>query len=70
MRAEILPRTLPCRFVLLPKFQELTGYTAKAVYRKVEDGVWTLGRIVRKADDGRLLVDLVEFEKWVDKAMA
>ena len=28
------------RYVRIKRFAELTGYTEKAVYRKIADGVW------------------------------
>lgn len=46
------------RWMLLPLFCALTGYTEKAVRRKIEDGVWLQGRHFRKAPDGRINVDL------------
>ncbi len=53
------------RFVLLAMFCALVGYTEKAARRKIEEGVWTQGREYRKAPDGRVLVDLEAFERWV-----
>jgi hypothetical protein len=32
------------RYVRIPKFEELTGYTAKAVARKIETGAWAQDR--------------------------
>lgn len=33
------------RWMLVPLFCSLTGYTEKAVRRKIEDGVWVQGRV-------------------------
>lgn len=54
------------RYVTPAKFEELTGYTVKAVERKVESGAWREGREFRRAADGRILVDLEGYEKWVE----
>lgn len=54
------------RYVLLSKFEELSGYTTKAVQRKIEDGVWVEGQQYRRAPDGRVLVDLQGYMKWVE----
>ena len=37
------------RYVRIKRFAELTGYTEKAVYRKIADGVWIQGREYRRA---------------------
>ena len=58
----------PVRYVRLPRFSELTGYTQKAVRRKIEEGVWIEGREYRRAPDGHIIIDMVGFEKWVEGA--
>jgi len=57
----------PVRFVQLRVFETLTGYTEKAVERKIATGVWVEGRQFRRAPDGRVLVDLDGYETWVVK---
>ncbi|MDB5575904.1 MAG: Excisionase [Bradyrhizobium sp.] len=37
------------RYVRVRKFAEIGGYTEKAIYRKVEEGVWVLGHEYRRA---------------------
>ena len=54
------------RYVRIPKFEELTGYTVKAIARKIETGAWIEGRQYRRAPDGHILVDLQEYERWVE----
>jgi len=54
------------RYVLIKKFEELTGYTVKAVEGKIETGTWREGCEYRRAPDGRVLVDLQGVEKWVE----
>lgn len=56
------------RYVRLPRFEELTGYTQKAVRRKIEEGVWMEGREFRRAPDGHVLVDMEGYTKWVEGA--
>ena len=48
----------------IPLFCQESGYSEKAVARKIEDGVWVDGREYVRAPDGRLLIDMDGFEKW------
>lgn len=57
---------MSARYVRVRKFTELTGYTEKAIYRKIEDGVWMLGREYRRAPDGCICIDIEGFERWVE----
>jgi hypothetical protein len=54
------------RYVRLPLFEQLTGYTQKAVRRKIERGVWVEGRQFRRAPDGHILIDMEGYKKWVE----
>jgi hypothetical protein len=56
----------PCQWVLIKRFAEVTGYTENAVRHKVKGGVWVQGRLWRKAPDGRIFLNLLEFERWVE----
>ena len=56
----------PARYVRLPLFERLTGYTQKAVRRKIEAGVWLEGRQFKRAPDGHVLVDMEGYSKWVE----
>lgn len=58
------------RYVLPPKFEQLTGYTKQAVKRKVQSGAWREGHEYRRAPDGHIIVDLQGYEKWVEKGRA
>ena len=58
----------PAKYVKLQLFEELTGYTPKAVHRKKEEGHWLLGKQLRMAPDGNLLVDMDEYYLWVEQA--
>lgn len=60
--------SIQLQWVLIPMFCGLTGYTDKAVRRKIEDGVWLEGRHYRKAPDGRIHINMQEYYKWVEQA--
>lgn len=53
------------QWILIPVFASLTGYSEKAVRRKIEDGVWLESKHFKKAPDGRITMDLQEYYKWV-----
>lgn len=53
-----------CRLVRVKRFSELSGYSDKAVYRKIEDGIWLEGREYWRAPDRSILMDLEGFERW------
>ena len=50
------------QWVLIKRFAEITGYSENAVRHKVKNGTWMEGRIWRKAPDGRIFVNVVEFD--------
>lgn len=62
----IAPPSLPIRYVLVPVFCSLTGYTLGAVENKIRKGVWREGHEYRRAPDGHVLVDLRGYERWVE----
>ena len=53
------------RFVRIRKAAELTGYTEKAINRKIDDGIWLEGALWHKAPDGSRIIDMEAYEKWV-----
>ena len=65
MYREPVPATT--RYVLLPLANLLTGYTVKAMQRKIERGDWQEGKVWRRAPDGHILIDLVGYERWVER---
>lgn len=60
----------PCRYVTADVAAVVTGYTAKAMERKRQDGIWLEGREWVKAPDGRILYDLEGYERWVERGQA
>jgi hypothetical protein len=54
----------PARLVTLSLFETVSGYSEKAVRRKIEDGVWLQGHEFIKAPDGRILVDMEGYHRW------
>ena len=64
---QMLDATIQLKWMLIPTFCSLTGYSEKAVRRKIEEGVWTQGRHYRKAPDGHITMNLQEYYKWVEQ---
>lgn len=56
----------PVRYVLLPLAQSVTGYTVKAMERKIERGDWQEGKVWRRAPDGHICIDLLGYERWIE----
>jgi hypothetical protein len=56
----------PARYVLLPLAKDMTGYTVKAIQCKIARGDWQEGKVWRHAPDGRILIDIVGFERLVE----
>lgn len=53
------------RFVTIDKLSELSGYTAKAIRRKMERAEFVEGRHYFRAPDGRIHFDLEAYSLWV-----
>ncbi len=54
------------RFVTIALAEALTGYTKDAIETKINRGIWVEGREWRRAPDGRVLIDMRGYEKWVE----
>ena len=57
------------RYVTIEKASDLTGYTPDAIRSKIKRGDWLEGGWQR-APDGRVLIDLQGYEKWVEGKLA
>lgn len=53
-------------WMLISLFCVYTGYTSKAIQRKIEDGKWIEGRMYKRAPDGHITVNLQEYYRWVN----
>ena len=56
----------PSRYVLLPLGSLITGYTVKAMQRKIERNDWREQREYRHVPDGRVMLDVMGYERWVE----
>ena len=59
---------VPARYVLLGLAALVTGYSVKAMEKKIERGDWVEGKVWRRAPDGRILIDMIGYQKWVESA--
>ena len=57
----------PARYVLLPVANIVTGYTVKAMERKIERGDWQEGKVWRRAPDGHIMIDLQGYQRWIEE---
>jgi hypothetical protein len=56
----------PARYVLLPLANAITGYSVKAMERKIERGDWPEGKVWRRAPDGHIMIDILGYQRWVE----
>lgn len=56
----------PARYVLLPIANAITGYSVKAMERKIERGDWPEGKLWKRAPDGHILIDMMGYQRWVE----
>lgn len=56
------------RWVMINRAAELTGYSKNAISHKVKNGTWAQGRIWRKTPDGRIAINMTEYDKWAESA--
>lgn len=54
------------RYVKIPLFCAITGFTEKAVRRKIEDGEWRRGEHYIKVG-ASILMDMEAYYKWVER---
>ena len=78
MNASVLPfptatvsavQVFPSRYVTIELASTLTGFSPAAIRAKIAKGVWLESRqYVRK--EGRVLIDMKGYEKWVESDRA
>jgi hypothetical protein len=57
------------KYVRITKFAQDTGYTEKAVRRKIEEGVWLEGLHFRRAPDGTIHINIEVYTQWVEGSL-
>ncbi len=57
------------RYVTIEKASDLTGYTPDAIRSKIKRGDWLEGAVWHRAPDGRVLIDLQGYDKWVEGSL-
>lgn len=60
----------PAPFVTIRLFATMSGYTEKAIRRKIERGVWLEDREYVRAPDGHILISTKGFAQWAAPEMA
>jgi hypothetical protein len=58
------------RYVTIALASQITGFTENAIRRKIQDGVWIEGRHWKRAPDGRIVIDMEGYAKWVERVAA
>jgi len=62
---EAITLVAPAPYVRISLAATITGYTEKAIRRKIADGVWREGAVWRKAPDGSILISIKGYTEWV-----
>ena len=52
------------------QFSTESGYSQNAIRSKIRDGIWPEGQVWVKAPDGRVLISVKGYNRWVDSTMA
>lgn len=60
----------PAPYVTVGLAATITGFTEKAIRRKIQEGVWLEGREYRKGPDGRILISIKGYTSWVEQGYA
>ncbi|AFR18441.1 hypothetical protein BPC006_II0509 [Burkholderia pseudomallei BPC006] len=63
-RAQATQEQTMIHWITIAKFAMETGYSEKAVRRKIEDHKWP-DSLWTKAPDGHILINVEEYESWV-----
>jgi len=54
------------RYLTIRKFAAESGYSEIAIRSKIHSGIWMLDQVWKKAPDGRVLIDVEGYHKWVE----
>ncbi|MFT3815471.1 MAG: excisionase [Acidovorax sp.] len=59
----------PDRFVTIRVYSAISGFTEKAIRRKIEDGVWIEKREWIRAPDGHIFIDREGVQRWLTRGV-
>ncbi|MGB0970380.1 MAG: hypothetical protein ACPGVG_05385 [Mycobacterium sp.] len=48
------------------RFEAISGYSLCAIDSKIKAGVWAEGKVWKKAPDGRILISITGYHRWVE----
>lgn len=54
------------KYMLIGKMSQESGYSEKALRRKIEDGVLIQGVHYVKSPDGRININVERFQEWLE----
>ena len=54
------------RYMTIAKFAAESGYSEAAIRSKIRDGIWRQNLEWRRAPDGRILIDVEGYQRWVE----
>lgn len=63
----MMEATLLIESVRIPRFAEISGYTEKAVERKIESGVWMEGYEWHLTPAGERTIYIPGYQRWVKR---
>lgn len=67
---QINAQVAPAPYVTVALAAIITGLTAKAIRRKIEEGKWIEGREYRRSPDGGIFISLKGYQSWVERRAA
>lgn len=53
-------------YVRIKLFAVMSGYTVKAIEKKIEAGKWIEGREFRRAPDGSIFISVQGVTRWIE----
>ena len=68
--SETIAQIAPAPYVTVALAAIITGLTAKAIRRKIEEGKWIEGREYRRSPDGGIFISLKGYQQWVERKAA
>ena len=55
-------------YLTIKKFADLSGYSETAIRAKIKKKIWQEGDVWIRAPDGHPLINVINFESWVENA--